>query len=1015
MPLQPQNVQLSFQGGIQSKTDAFQLQPPSLLELQNARFDKLGQLNKRFGYDTLTTNIIGGGTITNAFAIDNFNNELNLFDNKNIYTYIESNQNWANRGPAISLVNTNHQIIRTSAAQQLNPDSAFLNDIEVYAWEDSRGGVRYSVVDSLTNAYIVADRILYLGGAKPKTIVFNNTFYLFYTDSVSNIYYRTINPNNPGLLSGQHNVAADGYPAALSDSFTFAYDVATSNSKIFVAYSGLDYPNAAIKLVSINTNNTLNTPVVIDEDRAQSISVVPDSQNQMWVSWGNNTSQVKVSAYSATPATPTPILTPPQLIASVNCATITGIESTNPGTLQLIYEVIAVNPSNEATTSVTVTNTGIITNIGTLRSVGIASKPFAHDGNIFINLTFQSNLQSTYFMVFLTNAPFTIVGKVSPDVGGGLRTNGTASEVNILDSAGVFQYANLVKGAFISEDNTNFSLLGVNATTVDFTNVNKFSSVTQSNNLLFVGGILQSYDGVSVAEQNFHIYPEDITAQVVFDGTGALSAGSYQYQALYSWTDNFGQVQYSTPSPAITVLIVGANASVNVTVPTCRLTAKSNVTIKIYRTLVNQTTFYEVTSELAPLLNNKTVDSVTFKDLAADVNIASNETIYTTGGVLPNAAPPSCSLISLYQDRVFIAGLEDVNTLWYSKNKFDASNFNTIPPEFSSSLSISVSQLGGPITALGLMDNNLIIFKKNSIFVLNGDGPNDTGGGQGFPNPALVSNSVGCSNPNSVVLSKDGIMFQSDKGIWLLDRGLGAPQFIGAPVDDQTKLFTVSSATVDPNDNLIIFTTYDGPALVYDYYATQWCTWTNHNSVDSLAIHLDAQTTTQASAFAFVKANGVVYVQNRSSFQDNGQSIIMELITPWMSLAQMLGYQSVFRGFLLGQYKSPHQLNVSIGYDFNPSFGPYDSATINATALAGSNVWGSDGYWGDSSPWGGVYQPYIFQINFRRVTCTSFRLKISDSPTSPYSEGYSISNLNFEVGVMPDGIRLPKTNKVGTR
>jgi len=1011
--IQPANVQLSMQGGLQSKTDSLQLQPPALLKLQNARFDKLGQLNKRFGYNTLSTEVIGGGSISNAFAIDNFNNELNLFDNKNIYTYIESTQNWANRGTAISLVNTNHQVIRTSAAQQLNPDSGFLNDVEVYAWEDSRGGVRYSVIDAMTNAYIVADKVLYGGGAKPKIVIFNNLFYCFYTDGVSNIYYKTINPNNPNLLSAQRNVAADGYQPNPGDTFTFSYDVTVANSKIFLAYSALDYPTAAIKLFSINEDNTLNTKVVVEADRGKAFSVVGDSQNQIWVSWSNNINEVKTSVYDGVPSTPTLILSP-TVIDTINCATLTGIESSiNPGTLQLVYEGVGNIPSNQYVTSVVITNTATISLIGILGSVGIASKPFKNGSNIFINLTHQSTLQSTYFMVLLNTAPFTIVGKVSPDLGGGLRTNGMIPEVNVIDS-GVFQYSNLVKGSFISENNVTFSLLGVNATTVDFTNVNKFNSVTQSNNLLFVGGILQSYDGVSVAEQNFHIYPEDVLSNIVYDGTGALSAGQYQYQALYAWTDNFGQVQYSTPSPAITVT-TSVNASVVLQIPTCRLTAKSNVVIKVYRTLVNQTTFYEVTSELLPLNNNKAANYVTFKDVAADSQITTNETIYTTGGILPNSAPPSCSLISLYQDRVFIAGLEQPNTLWYSKNKFDSSNFNTIPPEFSNALTISVSQLGGPITALGLMDNNLIIFKKNSIFVLNGDGPNDTGGGQGFPNPALVSNSVGCSNPNSVVLSKDGIMFQSDKGIWLLDRGLGAPQFIGAPVDDQTKTQTVSSATVDPNDNLIIFTTYNGDALVYDYYCNQWATWTNHNAVDSLAIHLDAQTTTEASAFAFCKANGVVYVQNRTSFTDDSEPVIMEFITPWMSLAQMLGYQSVFRCFILGQYKSPHQLNVSVGYDFNPSFGPTDSATINATSLAGSNVWGSDTEWGDSSPWGGVFQPYMFQVNFRRITCTSFRLKISDSPTSPYSEGYAISNLNFEVGVMPDGVRLPKTNKVGTR
>ena len=79
---------ISFQNGLQSKTDDLQIQSPGLLVLENAKFDKLGALNKRPGYSILTNSVLGGNTITAATAIDSFNDELNLFDNKNIYSYL---------------------------------------------------------------------------------------------------------------------------------------------------------------------------------------------------------------------------------------------------------------------------------------------------------------------------------------------------------------------------------------------------------------------------------------------------------------------------------------------------------------------------------------------------------------------------------------------------------------------------------------------------------------------------------------------------------------------------------------------------------------------------------------------------------------------------------------------------------------------------------------------------------------------------------------------------------------
>jgi len=994
---QPTLIPMSFQGGLSSKTDDLQVSPGSLLELQNANFNKIGKLNKRFGYDILTTNVMNGGQITSASAIDIFNDELNLFDNQFLYTYIGASQSWANRGPAISLINTNNQIIRTSAAQQLNPDCAVLNGVEVFVWEDSRQGCRFSTIDTQTKSYCAADQYLPGSLGKPKVVTFNNIFYIFYTAN-NNLYYRTINPSNPNVITDQINLAADGY----SD---FTYDCSVINNKIYVVYQSSVPATGAINLFSLDTSNTQSSVTVVDNTAGHAISninyatvnVVGDSGNHIWVNWTSG-ADVRVKAYNSNLS----VALAETVIATAASNALTGIESNTPNILQLTYQIVGASPSLTQVKTLTIKTDGTITPIGTIKSVGLASKAFRYLNNLYVQLAHESTLQSTYFMVFLTGSPFTITGKVAAQVGGGLPTNGMLGEVSTF-SPGVFIWANLIKGQFISEDNTNFSLLGVNSTTVDFTNTNKFNSTTQSNNLLFVGGILQSYDGNTVAEQNFHLFPEDVVA-TTFPTGGALSVGQYQYQVAYAWSDKFGQIQYSSPSVPITVTTSTPASSVLLTIPTLRLSAKTGIVIKVYRTQVNSVTFQEVTSELSPLLNNPLVDTVQFADVVADTQMAANATIYTTGGVLSNSAPPSCSLISLYKDRVMVSGLEDPHLIWFSKNKFNNTNFNTIPVEFSSSLTIAVSQTGGPITALGLMDDKLIIFKQNSIFVLNGDGPNDLGGGDQFSTPELVTNSIGCSNPNSVVLTKDGIMFQSDKGIWLLDRGLGPPQYIGAGVDDDAKDHLVSSAVVDPNDNLIIFTTFDGPALVYDYYINQWATYTNHQSIDAVAFN---------NLFTFCKPNGQVHIQNRTKFTDGDKFIPMEWITPWISSGGLQAYQRIFRAFLLGSFRGPHTLNVSIAYDFNPVFDGYTA--IDATSVAGANQWGSTGTWGSNPVWGATFLPYQFQVNFKRQTCTSFRIKVSDSQLSNYNEGYTISNINFEMGAMPGPNRLPKTNKSGTQ
>lgn len=1011
--IQKQSVPLSFTAGLQSKTDDLQLQSPALLGLENACFNKIGQLNKRFGYDILNTDVMGGQTILSASAIDLFNNELTLFDNKNVYTYISSKDTWANRGPAISLINENKQIVRTSDAQQLNPECVTTSGIEVYVWEDSRGGCRYSVIDTNTNAYIISDKEIEGAAARPKLVLFNNLIYVFYTDNI-NLNYRTINPNNPNTISVQTTFVSYLHPDGVYDlavynsnnitngdqEYLYIFYQISFNGNVSVDLDVRDTSMASVYSTSIETSTT-----AISDITKSTVNVCITSGTIAWFVWSSG-AKVYFANYDASDLTSVNLITATSIIDNDNYSKyITSIETIAPGNLQVAYEVTASQTYNEYVKTVTISSplgTPTYTLLNTIKSVGLASKCFKYDDNIYVHLAHQSTLQSTYFTAQLNNYPFNIIDKVSSQVGGGLRTNRMLGQVSSL-STGIFIWANLIKGQFISESNTNFSLLGVNSTKLDFTNNNKFNSVTQSNNLLFVGGILQSYDGISVVEQNFHLYPENVTTSTHSTG-GSLSVGQYQYQVVYAWSDKFGQIQYSAPSPTITVSNNSITGSITLTVPTLRITSKSNVVIKIYRTAVNGSLFNEVTSELAPLLNDKTTDTVTFLDTASDTAIAANQLIYTTGGVLPNSAPPSCSLISLYKDRVMVSGLEDPNSIWFSKNKFNNSNFNTIPVEFSNQLTIAVSQTGGPITALGLMDDKLIIFKKNSIFVLIGDGPNDLGGGDQFPSPELVTNSIGCNNANSVILTKDGIIFQSEKGLWLLDRGLGAPQYIGAGVDNEAKDHLISSATLDPNDNLIIFTTFDGPTLVYDYYIQQWSTYTNHIATDSVAFD---------GVFTYVKPNGKVYKQNRNKYTDGDSFISMSLTTPWLSFAGMQGYQRAFRAFILGRFKSPHTLLVEVAYDFNPTF--LQSATINATTVSGANQWGSDPTWGSSSPWGGTYLPYEFQINLQRQTCTSLRLRISDDQTAEdYNEGYTISSLVLEAGVLPDPNRLPVTNKVGT-
>lgn len=466
---------------------------------------------------------------------------------------------------------------------------------------------------------------------------------------------------------------------------------------------------------------------------------------------------------------------------------------------------------------------------------------------------------------------------------------------------------------------------------------------------------------------------------------GYLSAGHYQYCVTYEWTDNSGQIQKSTTSELKTVVCPTDGYSVTLTIPTLRVTSKTgfrdDVRVVIYRTEANQTTFHMITSVISPLYNDLSVDSITYKDVEADALIVASETLYTTGGVFDNEPPPACTVMTSYNNRVWLGGLaDDPHLVWYSKTLQSGK-----PIEFSAFLSRKVDQLGGSISALARLDNALIIFTESAIYSLAGEGPNNAGGGIDYENPTLITTDVGCTNPNSIATTSQGLFFQSAKGIILLGRS-GQIQYIGAPVEKFNDS-RISSTTVIPEQNIIVFTTADTKALVYDYLVNQWSTFTGHEAVDSLM---------WGSKFVFLKADGTVSQQNQTKFTDGSNYVKLRGRTSFINVGALQGFQRVKRVGVLGEFKGPHKLNMQFYYDYNDTYA--HQATIDATAAIGSNKWGSGPTWGSDSTWGGLYTPYQFVGYLQQQLCQSLSIAFEDSQSSGYNEGYSISGLTLEVG-----------------
>lgn len=638
---------------------------------------------------------------------------------------------------------------------------------------------------------------------------------------------------------------------------------------------------------------------------------------------------------------------------------------------------------------------------------------------------------------------FTIVAKHAPQNAGTYRTNSLLAQCDVFTD-NTFLFAGQRKGAFTSYQNAQTVNLGCSGYTLGFNDATPFNSVQSNNNLHLVGGVKQIYDGISVVEDNFHFWPE------MPQGTGCLinlgpdgylsysvdtAPNLYQYVVVYEWSDNFGQVQRSGVSVANSISTTTTGQSASLLFPTLPLTAKNNsragISISIYRTQLNLPVFYKITDDNNPIVNDPTVDFLLYTDTQSDQAIGANENLYTSSQ-LSNSAPPACSLISLYQNRLFINTTEDPDVLWYSQNKFEQDQYNTLSLDWNLSFTEGItSQLGQDITAIGLLNNNLAIFKETSVFILQGDGPNALLTSGQFNDAFLLVSDTGCDNPNSLVFITQtpslpgGLLFKSDKGIYLL----GADQsitYIGAPVKQYNNL-TITSANLLADSNQIAFTSSEGIILIYNYLFNAWSTWgPNLRAVSA---------TVWQNQLCLLQPNGTVMIQDNTGtvWQDtftanNTPNVIapiyLSMTTPWLKFNNnMQNFMAVYNCLLLGEFQGPHLLDIGIAYNGNPA----NVANVQIDSSLYSNRWGANPFWGSMGLWGdNSFALYQFQINFEKPRCQAIQLTITDkiadgynadgyNAPNVYNAGYSLNGLVFEVLPFPGGNRVPVSNKVAAK
>jgi hypothetical protein len=310
----------------------------------------------------------------------------------------------------------------------------------------------------------------------------------------------------------------------------------------------------------------------------------------------------------------------------------------------------------------------------------------------------------------------------------------------------------------------------------------------------FIAGCVTDVHGYHAFETGFAHFP--VAGTAVVSAGGNVDSGLHYYKFVFEYFDDAGRRCRSSPSEPITATTTAGNNTVTIPLSTLAFAHKSfssapdlaAVRIHAYRTKAGQTEpFYRASANFGASDATGTAATVSFVDTLADANL--NESLYTDGTVLPNIVPPACRYVAAVNNRLVLGGLFVPNKVVVSKLFVEGE-----PAQFSNSDSFAL-YLPEKVTGVANLDDMIVAFSENNIYLVSGDGPNDQGVG-GYSDPIRVPGELGCIDHRSILETSLGLFFQSKQGIYLMPRGGGAPIFVGRDVQERLQFYPyVQSAT----------------------------------------------------------------------------------------------------------------------------------------------------------------------------------------------------------------------------
>jgi hypothetical protein len=363
-------------------------------------------------------------------------------------------------------------------------------------------------------------------------------------------------------------------------------------------------------------------------------------------------------------------------------------------------------------------------------------------------------------------------------------------------------------------------------------------------------GYVAQFDNTQPFELGFLQAPS-----LAISGFGAGLTGTYNYVAVYEYLDHTGVIHRSRVSDPYSISLANQTADVRIICPA--VTSKlGQMYVSVYRTTNGGTQYYRLFRKLITTTSyssgNSQCQMAVTNDNVSDATLQTYPLLYRQPGTLGTALDRYhslwCRSMIRHKDRIVYSRGSNV---YFSSFAVDGEGawFNPV-------FKFPVFGGTGDITALASMDGYLVVFKKDAVFIVEGDGPPENGGsGAEFSPPKKVHTQFGCIDHRTLIAVPDGLMYRSTRGIELLTRSL-QPVYVGVGEKIQSTLATYpynGGACYDSATGRAMWlvrttdlpsgsgsTTSDGRILVYNTVDGAWTTYKYTNQITSGTTHTTA-------------------------------------------------------------------------------------------------------------------------------------------------------------------------------